>query len=137
MDTPEPDDTQGSAVAIVDSLNLRRTGLMAFLTPWAEGLGCSLHPMNGDDLTGAAPCRMFILNLGSRSISDPDHCQWIKAIREQPLQAGIGAAFAHEIAFTSGGTESDNAAILSALEGVAGVGRSHPSSSVLEDRLAR
>jgi cysteine desulfurase len=32
------------------------------------------------------------------------------------LQALLGAAFDHEIVFTSGGTESDNAAILSALE---------------------
>ncbi len=34
----------------------------------------------------------------------------------QNLQALLGAAFDHEIIFTSGGTESDNAAILSALE---------------------
>jgi cysteine desulfurase len=34
----------------------------------------------------------------------------------QDLQTLIGAAFDHEIIFTSGGTESDNAAILSALE---------------------
>jgi cysteine desulfurase len=34
----------------------------------------------------------------------------------QRLQALLGAAFDHEIIFTSGGTESDNAAILSSLE---------------------
>jgi cysteine desulfurase len=34
----------------------------------------------------------------------------------QHLQALLGTAFDHEIIFTSGGTESDNAAILSALE---------------------
>jgi cysteine desulfurase len=34
----------------------------------------------------------------------------------QHLQAFLGAAFDHEIIFTSGGTESNNAAILSALE---------------------
>ncbi len=39
----------------------------------------------------------------------------IKAAREQ-VQALIGAEHSHEIIFTSGGTESDNAAILSALE---------------------
>ncbi len=39
----------------------------------------------------------------------------IKDAREQ-VQALIGAAHSHEIVFTSGGTESDNAAILSALE---------------------
>jgi cysteine desulfurase len=39
----------------------------------------------------------------------------VKQARRQ-LQALIGAAFDHEIVFTSGGTESDNTAILSALE---------------------
>ncbi|MFG1301342.1 cysteine desulfurase NifS [Xanthobacter sp. V3C-3] len=39
----------------------------------------------------------------------------VKAARKQ-LQALLGAAFDHEIVFTSGGTEADNAAILSALE---------------------
>ena len=38
----------------------------------------------------------------------------VKQSRKQ-LQALLGAAFDHEIIFTSGGTESDNAAILSAL----------------------
>jgi cysteine desulfurase len=38
----------------------------------------------------------------------------LKAAR-QKLQALLGAAFDHELVFTSGGTESDNAAILSAL----------------------
>jgi cysteine desulfurase len=38
----------------------------------------------------------------------------LKQARRQ-LQALLGAAFDHEIVFTSGGTESDNAAILSAL----------------------
>ncbi len=39
----------------------------------------------------------------------------IKIARQQ-LQLLLGAAFDHEIIFTSGGTESDNAAILSAIE---------------------
>jgi cysteine desulfurase len=39
----------------------------------------------------------------------------IKAARER-VQALVGAEHSHEIVFTSGGTESDNAAILSALE---------------------
>jgi cysteine desulfurase len=37
-------------------------------------------------------------------------------LARQHLQALLGAAFDHEVIFTSGGTESDNSAILSALE---------------------
>jgi cysteine desulfurase len=40
----------------------------------------------------------------------------VKEARAQ-LQSLLGAEFDHEVVFTSGGTESDNAAILSALEG--------------------
>ena len=43
----------------------------------------------------------------------------VRVAREQ-VRAFLGAAHAHEIVFTSGGTESDNAAILSALECQAG-----------------
>ncbi|MDR3437697.1 cysteine desulfurase NifS [Telmatospirillum sp.] len=39
----------------------------------------------------------------------------VKAARQQ-IQSLLGAEFDHEVIFTSGGTESDNAAILSALE---------------------
>jgi cysteine sulfinate desulfinase/cysteine desulfurase-like protein len=39
----------------------------------------------------------------------------LKGARKQ-LQALLGSQFDHEIVYTSGGTESDNAAILSALE---------------------
>ncbi|MGP0059812.1 MAG: cysteine desulfurase NifS [Beijerinckiaceae bacterium] len=46
------------------------------------------------------------------------------------LQALIGAEFDHEVIFTSGGTEADNAAILSALE--TQVGRSEIITSAVE-----
>ena len=43
----------------------------------------------------------------------------VKAARKQ-VQALLGAEYDHEIIFTSGGTESDNMAILSALEAMPG-----------------
>jgi cysteine desulfurase len=53
----------------------------------------------------------------------------LRTARRQ-LQALIGAEFDHEVIFTSGGTESDNAAILSALE--TQVGRSEIITSAVE-----
>jgi cysteine desulfurase len=53
----------------------------------------------------------------------------LRAARRQ-LQALIGAEFDHEVIFTSGGTEADNAAILSALE--TQVGRSEIITSAVE-----
>lgn len=55
-------------------------------------------------------------NASSTHAFGADVAEAVRAARRQ-LQALIGAAFDHEIVFTSGGTESDNAAILAALEG--------------------
>lgn len=59
------------------------------------------------------------------------------------LQDLLGAAFDHEIIFTSGGTESDNAAILSALESQTGrdeiitTAVEHPAILALVDHLEK
>ncbi|MGA7809165.1 cysteine desulfurase NifS [Bradyrhizobium sp.] len=59
------------------------------------------------------------------------------------LQALLGAAFDHEIVFTSGGTESDNAAILSALatqngrDEIVTTSVEHPAVLSLLDELGR
>src|SRR6188768_2636176 len=55
--------------------------------------------------------------------------QAIKLARQR-LQALLGAEFDHEIVFTSGGTEADNTAILSALE--TQVGRNEVVTSKVE-----
>jgi cysteine desulfurase len=65
-----------------------------------------------------------------------------RAAREQ-VRALVGAAHAHEIVFTSGGTESDNAAILSALEAQAARNEAivsaveHPAVLSLVQHLAK
>ena len=66
----------------------------------------------------------------------------VRAAREQ-VRALIGAEHGHEIVFTSGGTESDNAAILSALETQAGRNEvvvsavEHPAVLALAAHLAK
>ncbi|MPR11383.1 aminotransferase class V-fold PLP-dependent enzyme [Microvirga tunisiensis] len=98
--------------------------------------------MAADFVTGSGSSGFVFANPNARSIGNPSSMHGfgasigaaVKEARRQ-VKALIGAECDHEIAFTSGGTESSNAAILSALDGVAGVGRSRPSSSVLEDRI--
>ena len=60
----------------------------------------------------------FIEHFGNASSAHLFGVEVGEALRSarRKLQALIGAAFDHEIVFTSGGTESDNAAILSALD---------------------
>lgn len=66
----------------------------------------------------AAMLPFFGAQFGNASSTHAFGSEVSGAIRQarQDVQALIGAAFDHEIVFTSGGTESDNTAILSALE---------------------
>ncbi|WP_375159834.1 cysteine desulfurase NifS [Bradyrhizobium sp. RDT46] len=65
----------------------------------------------------AAMLPFFSEQFGNASSAHAFGSEVAQAVREarRSVQALIGAAFDHEIVFTSGGTESDNAAILSAL----------------------
>ncbi|MEP9348986.1 cysteine desulfurase NifS [Xanthobacter sp. KR7-225] len=62
-------------------------------------------------------------NASSTHAFGADVAEAVKGARKA-LAALLGAAFDHEVVFTSGGTESDNAALLSALEAMEGEGRS-------------
>ncbi|WP_315713135.1 MULTISPECIES: cysteine desulfurase NifS [unclassified Bradyrhizobium] len=66
----------------------------------------------------AAMLPFFTDQFGNASSSHAFGSEVAGAVRQarKSLQALLGAVFDHEIVFTSGGTESDNAAILSALE---------------------
>ncbi|NPV25775.1 cysteine desulfurase NifS [Bradyrhizobium aeschynomenes] len=66
----------------------------------------------------AAMLPFFTDQFGNASSSHAFGSEVAGAVRQarKSLQALLGAAFDHEIVFTSGGTESDNTAILSALE---------------------
>lgn len=66
----------------------------------------------------AAMLPYFTEQFGNASSGHAFGAEVGEAVRtaRQKLQALLGAAHDHEIVFTSGGTESDNAAILSALE---------------------
>ncbi|MGC2778362.1 MAG: cysteine desulfurase NifS [Bradyrhizobium sp.] len=66
----------------------------------------------------AAMLPFFSDQFGNASSSHAFGSDVAGAVRQarKSLQALLGAAFDHEIVFTSGGTESDNTAILSALE---------------------
>jgi cysteine desulfurase len=70
----------------------------------------------------AAMLPFFSDQFGNASSSHAFGSEVAGAVRQarKHLQALLGAAFDHEIVFTSGGTESDNTAILSALQTQAG-----------------
>jgi cysteine desulfurase len=75
-----------------------------------------------DPAVVAAMMPYFSEQFGNASSSHAFGSEVAGAVRQarKSLQALLGAAFDHEIVFTSGGTEADNAAILSALETQAG-----------------
>jgi cysteine desulfurase len=75
-----------------------------------------------DPAVVAAMLPFFSDQFGNASSSHAFGSEVAGALKQarRSLQALLGAAFDHEIVFTSGGTEADNAAILSALENADG-----------------
>ena len=71
-----------------------------------------------DPVVVAAMLPYFTEQFGNASSAHAFGSEVAGAVKQarKSLQALLGAAFDHEIVFTSGGTESDNAAILSALD---------------------
>jgi len=71
-----------------------------------------------DPAVVAAMLPFFSEQFGNASSSHGFGSEVAGALRQarKSLQSLLGAAFDHEVVFTSGGTESDNAAILSAIE---------------------
>jgi cysteine desulfurase len=71
-----------------------------------------------DPAVVAAMLPFFSEQFGNASSSHAFGSEVAGAVKQarKSLQALLGAAFDHEIVFTSGGTEADNAAILSALD---------------------
>lgn len=71
-----------------------------------------------DSAVVAAMLPYFLEQFGNASSAHAFGSEVAGAMKQarKSLQALLGAAFDHEIVFTSGGTESDNAALLSALD---------------------
>jgi len=98
-----------------------------------------------DPAVVAAMLPFFSEQFGNASSSHAFGSEVAPAVKQarKSLQALIGAAFDHEIVFTSGGTESDNTAILSALavqEGrdeVVTTAVEHPAVLSLVEELGR
>jgi cysteine desulfurase len=97
-----------------------------------------------DPAVVAAMLPYFSDQFGNASSAHAFGAQVAEAVKlaRQQLQVLLGAAFDHEIVFTSGGTESDNAAILSALvakdsrDEIVTTSVEHPAILVLVEHLA-
>ncbi len=97
-----------------------------------------------DPAVVAAMLPYFSDQFGNASSAHAFGAQVAEAVKlaRQQLQVLLGAAFDHEIVFTSGGTESDNAAILSALAAKDGrdeivtTSVEHPAILALVEHLA-
>ena len=97
-----------------------------------------------DPAVVAAMLPYFSDQFGNASSAHAFGAQVAEAVKlaRQQLQVLLGAAFDHEIVFTSGGTESDNAAILSALvakdsrDEIVTTSVEHPAILALVEHLA-
>lgn len=75
-----------SAVLVVDSLALRRAGIVSFLTPWADHNNLNLVPLgSSEDLVQsvAVPLKLILLVIGARRIADTKPQNLIASLQEK------------------------------------------------------
>jgi DNA-binding NarL/FixJ family response regulator len=73
------------SIVIIDSLNLRRAGIVSLLEPWAAAARLKLISMSPteacDELEAAGECGMLIFSLGGESILHRENLQPLKVVR--------------------------------------------------------
>lgn len=91
MNEPQTEQTFAGTLLIADRFELRRAGLMSFVTPWASLAGLDVI---GIDLSGDCPrirngSRMAIVNVGSMSLASAGLDDWVGGFRASAPEAAI------------------------------------------------
>jgi DNA-binding NarL/FixJ family response regulator len=87
------------SVLIIDSLELRRAGVVSFLMPWAEDSGITLVPIDPQAALALAEShdslvKLVLLVLGSRGIAETQSQDWISSLHDK--YAGTPLVFLSE-----------------------------------------
>jgi DNA-binding NarL/FixJ family response regulator len=74
------------AVLVIDSLVLRRAGVVSFLAPWADHSNIKIlqtSPFDALAQSSAPPFKMILLVTGAHGVEDPEPHSWIVAARDK------------------------------------------------------
>ena len=74
---------KGPSVLVIDSLELRRAGVVSFLTRWADDSNIKLVPVDPPEALAqpsAALFKMILLVIGAQGVADTEPQAWISAL---------------------------------------------------------
>jgi DNA-binding NarL/FixJ family response regulator len=75
-----------TAVLVIDSLELRRAGVVSFLTPWADESNIQIvqiGPADAMKQPNDASIRMILLVIGAQGVAESEPQTWIAALHEK------------------------------------------------------
>jgi DNA-binding NarL/FixJ family response regulator len=75
-----------TAVLVIDSLELRRAGVVSFLTPWADDSNIQIvqiGPADAMKQPNDASIRMILLVIGAQGVAESEPQTWIAALHEK------------------------------------------------------
>jgi DNA-binding NarL/FixJ family response regulator len=75
-----------AAVLVIDSLELRRAGVVSFLTPWADDSKIQIvqiGPADAMKQPNDPSIKMILLVIGARGVAEPEPRTWIATLHEK------------------------------------------------------
>jgi DNA-binding NarL/FixJ family response regulator len=79
-------------ILVVDALELRRSGIVSFLRPWADGSKIDLvqiHPSGALSRPDCPSTRLVLLVIGSQSVANPERSEWLRALQAKYATAPL------------------------------------------------
>lgn len=79
-------------VLVVDALELRRAGIVSFLSCWAQESDIAIIPLNCSNALAQSSTPFFsmiVLVIGSQHVADPDPQHWIASLRSKYLDSPL------------------------------------------------
>lgn len=73
-------------VLVIDTLELRRAGVVSFLTPWADDSNIkivAIDPHEALAQSGVSPFKMILLVIGAQGVAEPEPQSWIAALHDK------------------------------------------------------
>jgi DNA-binding NarL/FixJ family response regulator len=73
------------SILVIDSLELRRAGVVSFLTPWADDSHIKIVPIDPHEALAQSNAlfKMILLVIGAQGVADPEPQSWIASLHDK------------------------------------------------------
>src|ERR1700752_1050607 len=73
------------SILVIDSLELRRAGVVSFLTPWADDSNIKIVPIDPHEALAQSNAlfKMILLVIGAQGVADAEPQSWIASLHDK------------------------------------------------------